>query len=894
VGFDLDAQWERLGAPSSWDLWGPWLSERAWGTVREDYSDNGDAWNYLPHDHARSRAYRWSEDGLAGLCDLRQRLCLALAVWNGEDPILKERIFGLTGPEGNHGEDAKEYWWYLDAIPSSSWLKWRYHYPQRAFPYDDLVRVNRSRSRTEPEYELLDTGVFDGDRYWIVEVEYAKAEPCDIQMLVRVRNAGPDAATLHVLPTLWFRNTWTWTSTAAPRLQHDGGEVVADHPELGRYRLQAGSGPDGAPPTLLFCENETNVERLYGQMGITAFPKDGINDHVVAGRPTVNPDMVGSKAAAWYRCEVAGGATVELRLRLVDDDLGPVVEPLGARFDDVHRQRRAEADEFYAEVAGRPLSDDQAAVMRQAFAGMLWGHQYYGYDVDRWLTGDHGLPAPPPGHSAGRNKHWTHLRAHHILSMPDPWEYPWFATWDLAFHAVTIAQIDPMRAKQQLLLFTRDGYQHPNGALPAYEWSFDDVNPPVHAWAALRVFLLDGGRDYTFLARVFHKLLLNFTWWVNRKDQFGNNVFEGGFLGLDNISPLDRSTLPVEGTLEQSDATAWMAAYSLDMFRIAVALAREWPHYQDLALKFLHHFALIASSMQSSGLWEEASAGFYYDRLVTPSGYAIPIRVRSMVGILPLIASAVVPAATAAELPLLTHAAQRFVREHQDLLQFTGIGNPGTPDEVTLLSMVPKDRLQRILQTVFDEGEFLSPHGLRSLSKLHEAMPVTIDVEGVRGSIRYEPAESSSAMFGGNSNWRGPVWFPVNYLLFESMLRYHQFYGDSVMLEVPRGSGRRINLLEAARLLGQRLVGIFLKDDAGRRPVYGGTTRFQTDPEWRDNILFFEYFHGDDGAGLGASHQTGWTGLVGHLLAVSPDELHSFVVTRDEAAGGSADQSDRR
>ena len=867
-----------LRQAGDWYRWGPYVSERQWGTVREDYSPGGDAWDYLPHDHARSRAYRWGEDGLAGFCDVEQRLCLALALWNGRDPILKERAFGLTGAQGNHGEDVKEYWWYLDAIPSHAWNRWRYHYPQAAFPYDDLIRQNASRGRTDPEYELMDTGVFDDDRYWVVEVHYAKAGPDDILMAVQVTNAGPGTATLHVLPTTWFRNTWSWDE-AAPRpvlwaanMAPSGGAAVSlRHPFGNEYELLAGAGPGGAGPTPLFCENETNELRLFGVRAGTPYPKDGINDHVVSGADTVNPEGRGTKCALWYQVTVAAGATAEIRLRLRPAG-GPAggPDPLGDGFGQVIAQRRAEADEFYAGLTPAGASADEATVMRQAFAGMLWSKQLYYYDVGRWLDGDPAQPPPPPERAGGRNARWRSFDAFDLMSMPDKWEYPWFAAWDLGFHCVALAHVDPAFAKYQLILLCREWFQHPNGALPAYEWDFGDVNPPVQAWAALEVFAVDGGWDLDFLSRVFDKLLVNFTWWVNREDESGNNLFEGGFLGLDNIGPLDRSHLPVGGTLEQSDATGWMAFYAIAMGTIAVILNRSGQRPgTDLVLKFLEHFASIRDAMDGQGLWDETD-GMYYDRLVTPSGTAVPVRVRSMVGMIPVLAVGVVDED-------MLQRSLALGKQFAGLLDASGLADPARLTEAgllrgiegqqrLLLSVAGPQRLQRLLARLFDENEFLSPHGLRALSAYHREHPYEIDAEGVRATIDYEPAESTTPMFGGNSNWRGPVWFPLNYLVISMLERYHRFFGDGLMLEYPAGSGRQLTLDAIAADLQDRLISIFVPGPDGRRPCFGGVARLQEDPAWRDNLVFSEYFHGDNGAGLGASHQTGWTGLIADVI----------------------------
>jgi hypothetical protein len=862
-----------LRQASDWYLWGPYLSERQWGTVREDYSADGDAWSCLPHDHARSRAYRWGEDGLAGFCDIEQRLCLALALWNGRDPVLKERAFGLTGAEGNHGEDVKEYWWYRDAVPSHAWNSWRYHYPQRAFPYQQLLDENRRRSKGDREYELLDTGIFDEDRYWIVDVHYAKADPTDVLMTINVTNAGPGAEVLHVLPTMWFRNTWSWEAGATPpslSASADGTVAVA-HPVLGDLELLAGPTPRGEQPELLFCDNETNLRRLYGVSTGSQWPKDGINDHIVGGADTVNPRRRGTKCALWYRLSLNAGETAELRLRLRPAAAGPP-EPnaLGTDFARLNVQRRAEADEFYAALTPPQASADEGAVMRQAFAGMLWNKQFYYYDVAKWLDGDTAQPPPPPQRRHGRNARWRGFAAFDVMSMPDTWEYPWFAAWDLAFHCVALVHVDPAFAKYQLSLLCREWFQHPNGALPAYEWDFSDVNPPVQAWAALEVFAIDGGRDFDFLSRIFDKLLVNFTWWVNREDANGSNVFEGGFMGLDNIGPLDRSHLPFHGILEQSDATGWMAGYALSMATIAAILHGSGHRPAlDLVQKFLEHFAGISEALEAVGLWDEHD-GFYYDRILLPDGDAVPVRVRSMVAMIPPLAAAVVNEEAINRTLVTDKLFAEYLRRHglggTEEMIGAGIlrGNPGT--RRLLIGVTNLDRVRRLCQTLFDPAEFLSHHGLRSLSAYHRDHPYELDVEGVRAGIDYEPAESATAMFGGNSNWRGPVWFPLNYLVVTALERYHEFFGDELTIEYPTGSGTSVTLDVVAADFWERLVSLFLIDQDGRRPCFGDTQPMQTDPRWRDNLLFHEYFHGDNGAGLGASHQTGWTGLVADVI----------------------------
>jgi hypothetical protein len=856
---------------SDWYHWGPYLSERAWGTVREDYSADGEAWNYFPHDHARSRAYRWSEDGLAGFSDIEQRLCLALALWNGRDPILKERIFGLTGAQGNHGEDAKEYWWYVDALPSHALNRWRYHYPQGAFPYADLVDENGRRGKHDPEYELLDTGAFDDDRYWVVEVDYTKADPTDLLMTVRITNAGPEPDTIHVLPTAWFRNTWSWgDGLEAPQLRAASRSAVdIDHPRFGALELLVGDGPTGTAPQLLFCDNETNATRLFGESDGGRFPKDGINDHVISGAPTVNPDAVGTKVACWYQAEVAPGGTIELRLRLRPK--GAALTPaaaLGQDFDEVIALRAAEADEFYSELTPPTATDDEAAVMRQAFAGMLWSKQFFHYDVARWLDGDPSQPTPPASRHSGRNSRWRTFDAFDIMSMPDPWEYPWFAAWDLAFHCVALAHVDPAFAKYQLVLICREWFQHPNGALPAYEWSFDDVNPPVQAWAAIEVFAIDGATDIDFLRRVFDKLLINFTWWVNREDVDGANVFEGGFLGLDNIGPIDRDHLPVAGKLQQSDATAWMALYSLHMATISSILARAGQPTQDLTVKFLEHFALIRAAIHDQGLWDDVD-GFFYDQIELDDGGVVPIKVRSLVGVLPALASVVVDELLIERAESLGKGfAAMLDRPAFDLEAQAGQGllrgDPG--HRQLLIGVVGIDRLVRLFERLFDETEFLSPHGIRAISQAHRDHPYVLALGELHASIDYEPAESTTNMFGGNSNWRGPIWFPLNYLLVRSIRVYGDFLGDSFTVEYPTGSGKQRTLGDVADDLRARLISLFLVGDDHRRPCFGGVERMQNDPRWSPFVLFNEYFHGDNGAGLGASHQTGWTGVVADLI----------------------------
>jgi hypothetical protein len=853
-----DAERARLAAAdagtAAWRCWGPYVSQRAWGTVREDYSPGGTAWDWFPHDHARSRTYRWNEDGLAGICDDQQILCLALAMWNGRDPILKERIFGLNGEEGNHGEDAKEYWWHLDNTPTHSWMRWRYVYPQNAFPYDDLVAVNRSRGRADPEYELLDTGVLDAG-YWDVHAEFAKAAPQDICVRITVRNSGPQQATLHLLPTLWFRNRWSFhPEVPRPLIHASAGTIVAKDHALGT-RVLATSPP--AP--ILACDNESNARRLWAVDG-PPYPKDGINDHVVHGAATVSPDGSGTKAAFHHVLTVAPGETAEIRLRLAETP-----QPVdGDAFRSVLDARRAEADAYHAALAPPGASDDEKRVLRQAAAGLLWSKQFYNYDVQRWLDGDPGQPPPPPTRRTGRNSAWRHLVNHEVISMPDTWEYPWYAAWDLAFHCVAMARLDARFAKEQLVLLCREWYMHPNGQLPAYEWAFGDVNPPVHAWAALRVFEIAGDDDWFFLERIFHKLLINFTWWVNRKDPNGSNLFEGGFLGLDNVGPFDRSDgLPLGCHLDQADGTAWMAMYCLNMLELALVLARHDGTYEDVATKFFEHFVRIASAMNERGLWDEQD-GFYYDVLHEQDG-SRPVRARSIVGLIPLCATTTLGHDTLQRLPNFASRLRWFVRHNPESADAVSVSRVG-PRESRLLAIVGPDRLRRLLQRMLDETEFLSPYGLRALSRWHREHPLHLELDGQIDVLDYEPGESTSGLFGGNSNWRGPIWMPINFLLVEALRRYQNFVGDDLTVEHPTGSGQQRTLAQVADDLSDRLVSIFLRGSDGRRPVFGGYERFQQDPAFRDSLLFHEYFHGDTGMGLGASHQTGWTALVAELL----------------------------
>ncbi len=858
---------ERRGQ-GHWRRWGPYLSERQWGTVREDYSPDGAAWNYLPHDHARSRAYRWGEDGLAGFSDHHQRLCLSLALWNGRDPILKERLFGLTNAEGNHGEDVKELYYYLDATPSQSYCRMLYKYPQAAFPYQQLVEENARRGIGGAEFELLDTGVFDDDRYFDVEVEYAKASADDVLVRITVHNRGPEAAELHLLPQLWFRNTWSWNGAPErPTLRAADGGVVVEHATLGEYRWAVDGGTE-----LLFTENETNTRRLYGSDG-PAYTKDAFHARVVQGRSdAVNPAQHGTKAAAWCRVTIPAGGSTVLRARLAPGTARP-------RLDEVDRLvelRRHESDEFYAQVQRDITEADARQVQRQAFAGMIWSKQYFYYDVREWLQGDPAQPAPPAQRRHGRNTAWEHLNNADIISMPDTWEYPWYAAWDLAFHCIPFALIDPEFAKHQLVLLTREWYMHPNGQLPAYEWAFGDVNPPVHAWAAWRVFQIDRKRrgdagDLAFLERVFHKLMLNFTWWVNRKDAQGRNVFQGGFLGLDNIGVFDRSApLPTGGYIDQADGTAWMAMYSLNLMRIALELARHNRVYEDIATKFFEHFLHIAEAMTSLGgdgvgLWDEADA-FYYDVLNTPDGREVPLRVRSMVGLIPLFAVETIDQALLDELPEFAARLKWFLDYRPDLARLVSRWETPGMGERRLLSLLRGHRMKALLRRMLDETEFLSDYGVRALSRHHADQPYEFDVMGAQLTVRYQPAESDSGLFGGNSNWRGPIWFPVNYLLIESLQKFHHYYSDDFRVECPTGSGQYLSLAEVADELSGRLSRIFLRGADGRRPVFGAAEKLQRDPHFRDHVLFHEYFHGDNGRGVGASHQTGWTGLVAKLL----------------------------
>jgi len=858
-----------------WRRWGPYLSERQWGTVREDYSEDGNAWDYFPHDHARSRAYRGGEDGLAGISDDKQLLCFGVALWNGRDPILKERLFGLTNGEGNHGEDVKEYYFYLDNTPTHSYMKYLYKYPHASFPYDDLVATNRRRSRTDPEYELLDTGVFNEDRYFDIFVEYAKPTPEDILVQISAFNRGSEPATLHVLPTIWFRNTWTWSPMAAkPTLREIGGRqshrvVAASHALLGeRYLYCEGEVP------LLFTENETNNERIFGTRNPSLYVKDGINDYVVNEKQTtVNAERTGTKAAAHYKIAVGAGDTVTLRLRLSDLPPATTDDPFQS-FAEIMRARQREADEFYCALIPDNVSEDKACLIRQALAGMLWSKQYFNLDLTQWLK-DHGVDPMHPGARAVRNSEWFHMVNDDIISMPDKWEFPWYAAWDLAFHAMALSMVDLDFAKEQLELMLQNYYLHATGQIPAYEWNFSDVNPPVHAWATIFVYRMQqafqGQEDLEFLKRSFAKLLLNFTWWVNRHDRLGRNLFSGGFLGLDNIGIFDRSApLPTGGHLEQADGTAWVALFCQNMLEIGVELAAHDSTYEDMAIKFLDHLLWIAHAMNGTGvdgMWDEED-GFYYDVLCLPDGSATRLKVRSMVGLLPLCATTVIEPWQRERVPrLLVVGADRLKRMPELRASFhpTGPGHLGVKERGIFALLTP-ERLRRVLSRTLDENEFLSPYGIRALSRWHAGHPSTFYVAGNEFRVTYLPGESDNGMFGGNSNWRGPVWMPMNALLVRSLLSFYSYYGDSFKVECPTGSGKWMNLFEVAREIVTRLTRIFLQDESGHRPVYGRMEKFQTDPHWKDYVQFFEYFHGDNGFGLGASHQTGWTGLIATLI----------------------------
>lgn len=869
-----------------WYKWGPYISERQWGTVREDYSSDGNAWNYFPHDHARSRAYRWGEDGLGGIADNHNLLCFAVALWNGKDPIIKERLFGLTNSEGNHGEDVKEYYFYLDSTPTHSYMKYLYKYPQAEFPYDDLVETNRNRNRYELEYELLDTSIFDDDRYFDVFVEYAKADAEDVLIQISIANRGPEAAPIHILPTLWFRNTWSWSvggaKPALTKIEGTGNSVVHAHINdtlLNQYISDYYFYCDGVAP-LLFTENETNHQRLSGTLNASPFVKDGINNAIVhRQQDAVNPSDVGTKVSPHYDITIGAGETKVIRLRLSKQAPDQIGDPFSAYFDQQFAARLQEADEFYATVIPPAVQadHDRANVMRQALAGMMWTKQYFYYDVDQWLRERNVTPWSSPGNRKDvRNSDWFHMYNDDIVSMPDKWEYPWYAAWDLAFHVIPISLIDPDFAKDQLMLMLREDYLHPNGQIPAYEWNFGDVNPPVHAFAAWEIYTRDRERnngvgDTEFLKYAFSKLLINFTWWINRKDEGGNNLFQGGFLGLDNISVFDRSsTLPTGGHLEQADGTAWMAFFSQRMFQIAIELALHDPIYEDLAIKFFEHTMWIAGAMDRIGdhqdeLWDEED-GFFYDVLRLPDGNSTRLKVRSLVGLLSLMAVAVFPREAFEKLPRLKERAQLFIMRHPELTQNTHLPiKPGERNRL-MLSILNEDKLRRVLSRMLDESEFLSDYGIRSLSRHHLENPYYYHHEGQEFKVGYVPGDSTSGMFGGNSNWRGPIWMPVNLLLIRSLLQLYSYYGDAFTIEYPTGSGEHLSLFAVTQQISERIVSIFLKDESGRRPVYGGAEKFQTDPHWRDLILFYEYFNGDNGAGIGASHQTGWTGCVARII----------------------------
>lgn len=893
---------EHQTGQANWKKWGPYLSERQWGTVREDYSANGNAWDFFSHEHARSRTYRWGEDGLLGICDDRQLLCFGLSMWNTRDPILKERFFGLTGNEGNHGEDVKEYYFYLDSTPTHSYMKALYKYPQAEYPYAQLKAQGWAHGREAPEFELMDTGIFEGDRYFDVQVEYAKADAEDLLMQITVTNRGPQTAELHLLPTLWFRNTWAWDSESPkPNLKAsltsgDISIIETSHPDLGKQWFYCqptdtrwhdlepagqwvdSSGDQAGIPGLLFTENETNKEKLFGVENPSPYVKDAFHRYVVDGeKSAVNPDQTGTKSAVHYPLKIAPGETQQVRLRLADNPM--LNDPLGSQFEETFNTRQQEADKFYHQLSPFIASEDLSNVQRQAFAGMMWGKQYYLYDVSTWLKGDPATIAPPTERRRGRNKHWHHLDSQDVLSMPDTWEYPWFAAWDTAFHCIPLAMIDAEFAKQQLDVMTREWYMHPNGQLPAYEWAFGDVNPPVHAWATWRVYKIEkkmtGKSDRLFLERIFQKLLLNFTWWVNRKDTEGNNVFEGGFLGLDNIGVFDRSKpLPTGGRLEQADGTSWMAMYCLDMLSISLELALENPVYEDMATKFFEHFIYIAEAMNSTGenatqLWDEED-GFFYDVLHLPDMTRFPIKIRSLVGLMPLYAITTLEPELMDRLPGFKERLEWFeanrTRLCRNVTTLEVRDNQGDKQKRRMLSVVRPDKLRRILAKMLKPHEFLGPTGIRAVSRFHADNPYTFDVNGKVYRVDYEPAESSLGLFGGNSNWRGPVWFPTNYLLIESLQRYHHFFGDAFKVECPFGSGNEMNLWDVAAKLEERMIGTFLRDEQGNRPVYGNNETFQKDPYWRDYLLFYEYFNGDTGEGLGASHQTGWTGLVAKLI----------------------------
>ncbi len=874
---ELTAEEKRLqddhAKKTVWHHWGPYLTARQWGNVREDYSPDGEAWKYFTYDDARMRAYRWGEDSIAGISDYKQLLCFAPVFWNGVDPHLKERLFGLSGKEGNHGEDVKEYYFYLDNTPTHAYMKLLYKYPQQAYPYKQLLDENQRRTRQDPEFELLDTGIFDEDRYFDITTEYAKNTPEDILVRISVANRGPQEAVIHLLPALWFRNTWSWDNSTRPSLKvissnNDINVIQASHLELGDYFLYCqGAGE------LLFTENDTDTQRVFGVPNTSAYVKDGIHEYVVSGnKSTVNPAQTGTKMSAHYILAIPAGETREVHLRLAN--IKDIKEPFGNDFEGIFTSRQKEADEFYQKVCPFKLSDPMRYIQRQAYSSLLWNKQFYHYVVEEWLEGDSAEPAPPDSRKSGRNKDWRHLYSEDVISMPDKWEYPWFASWDLAFHTIPFAIIDPEFAKLQLIKLTREWYMHPNGQIPAYEWNFSDVNPPVQAWAALRVYRIDkrrnGKGDKLFLERVFQKLLMNFTWWINREDAEGNNIFQGGFLGFDNIGVFNRTELPTGGHMEQADSTSWMAIYCLNMLAIALELAPEDPSYEDIASKFYVHFLYIAAAMNRIGpkginMWDETD-GFFYDVLRLPDGQQFPLKVRSMVGVLPLFAVETIDPKVWEALPNFKIRVDWFMQHRTDLTNnVTCMERKGQGDR-RLLSIVDGDQLKRILQKVLDEAEFLSPYGIRSLSKVYDGKPYNFSLNGQTYGVDYEPAESTSGLFGGNSNWRGPVWFPVNFLLIESLQKFHYYFGDDFKVEFPTRSGKFLNLWDLASALSQRLINIFVPDAKGCRPMYGAVDKFQHDPHWKDLLSFYEYFNGNNGAGLGASHQAGWTALVAKLI----------------------------
>lgn len=879
LGIETTAEGQRLRDirlnRDAWRLWGPYLSERQWGTVREDYSPDGKAWEYFPHEHARSRAYRWGEEGIAGISDDKQQLCFAIAMWNEQDPFLKERLFGLTGDQGNHGEDVKEYYFYLDNVPTHSYMKYLYKYPQKEFPYEDLVKTNQNRDRKQPEYELLDTGIFDENRYFDIFTEYAKSSPEDLLIRFTITNRGPDPAKLIFLPTLWYRNTWAWEANSTKPLITLGQKtsqyemLKAAHQEFGNYWLYYKN-----PTSLLFTENETNDQKLFNVPNKSPYVKDSINDFIVAdGKGAINPKNQGTKASIHYQLQLKPNETQVIQLRLCNN--GSLSNPFGTEFDQLFDLRKKEADDFYLKVTPYPLSEDMRSIQRQAFAGLLWNKQCYHYNVRKWLSGDPTQPKPPPERKNGRNKKWLQLDAFDIFSMPDKWEYPWFASWDLAFHTISLAMIDPEFAKHQLILLTREWYMSPDGQIPAYEWNFSDVNPPVHAWAAMRIFQIEhemyGREDHLFLERIFQKLIINFTWWVNRKDTAGRNIFEGGFLGLDNIGAFNRSlNPPAGGALEQPDATGWMGMFCLNCLQIALELAKKDSVYEDIATKFFEHFVYIADAINNitegqDGLWDKEH-GFYCGVLLMPDGSIKTLFQESMIGIIPLFATATNDENTSLRFPNYRRRFLWFVKNHPDLLHNIANLNHLGSEERVILSFTNDIKLTKILKKMLDEDHFLSPYGIRSVSKSLGQHPFILKIDGQEFCLDYEPAESTTPLFGGNSNWRGPIWFPPNFLIIEALQKFHYYFGDNLEVEYPTGSGKMENLWKISTDISYRLISLFLKDKDGKRPVYGNIEKFQNDPHWRDYILFHEYFDGDNGKGLGASNQTGWTSLVAKLI----------------------------